>query len=238
MKILCIGNSFSVDATEYLYEMAKGAGENIETYNMYIGGCSLETHEKNFLSGEAAYQMFINGKETTDMASIPEMLEKDSWDYITLQQASHFSINFNTYMPYILQLSTQVKVACPDSEQIIHQTWAYEEGSQRLTEELGYKSFNDMYADIEKSYNQAAELIGARQIPCGKAFSIAFSKGFGPIHRDTFHAQIPQGRYLLSAVWFEFFTGKNASESSFIPEGMNEEEKKILDEIAHEAIVG
>ncbi len=236
MKILSIGNSFSVDATEYLYKMAQGAGVELETHNMYIGGCSLETHEKNYISGEAAYEFFLNGENTGEMVSIPEMLEKDEWDYITLQQASHFSIKFDTYMPYILQLSNQVKVACPKSEQVIHQTWAYEDGSQRLTEELGYKSFNDMYADIEKSYTQAAELIGARQIPCGKAFYIAHEKGIAPLHRDTFHAQIPQGRYLLSAVWLEFFTGINASASDFIPEGMTAEEKKILDEVAHEAL--
>lgn len=236
MKILSIGNSFSVDATEYLYKMAKAAGVEIETYNMFIGGCSLETHEKNYLSGEAAYQIFINGEETHDMKSISDMLPAQKWDYITFQQASHFSINFDTYMPYILQLSNQVKVECPESEQVIHQTWAYEDGSQRLTEELGYESFNAMYADIEKAYTQASELIGARQIPCGKAFYIAHEKGIAPLHRDTFHAQIPQGRYLLSAVWLEFFTGVNASQSDFIPEGMTAEEKKILDEVAHEAI--
>lgn len=237
MKILSIGNSFSVDATEYLHKMAKSAGVEIETHNMYIGGCSLEMHEKNYLSDEAAYEFYLNGESTGEYVSISEMLDKDEWDYITLQQASHFSINFKTYMPYILQLSNQVRVACPKAKQFIHQTWAYEDGSQRLTEELGYNSFNDMYADIEKAYAQAAELISAPQIPCGRAFYIAHEKGIAPLHRDTFHAQIPQGRYLLAAVWLEFFAGVNASEGDFVPEGMSVEEKKLLDSVAHEAVM-
>ena len=44
VKILSIGNSFSVDAHAYLHALAKKRGFDIKAVNLAIGGCSLETH--------------------------------------------------------------------------------------------------------------------------------------------------------------------------------------------------
>ena len=44
-KVLAIGNSFSIDATEYLYKVAADLGEtDIVIGNMYQGSCTLATH--------------------------------------------------------------------------------------------------------------------------------------------------------------------------------------------------
>ena len=53
VKILAIGNSFSDDAMEHLAVILKGAGvENISLGNLYIGGCSLETHYNNIIKSK------------------------------------------------------------------------------------------------------------------------------------------------------------------------------------------
>ena len=49
MKILSIGNSFSQDAHRYIHDIAKGEGVNIKCVNLYIGGCSLQTHYVNMM---------------------------------------------------------------------------------------------------------------------------------------------------------------------------------------------
>ena len=36
----------------------------------------------------------------------------------------------------------------------MHQTWAYEQGSERLTQELGYRDQADMFADVKAAYEQ------------------------------------------------------------------------------------
>ena len=46
-KILAIGNSFSVDATEYLHQMAAAAGIETKVVNLYIGGLSVSVERKN-----------------------------------------------------------------------------------------------------------------------------------------------------------------------------------------------
>ena len=56
INILAIGNSFSEDATHYLHQIAKGSGIATKVVNLYIGGCSLETHCKNILDKEKAYR--------------------------------------------------------------------------------------------------------------------------------------------------------------------------------------
>ena len=44
MKLLSIGNSFSVDAHRWLHDIAAAHGEEIYNVNLYIAGCSLKRH--------------------------------------------------------------------------------------------------------------------------------------------------------------------------------------------------
>ena len=53
MKILFIGNSFSQNATRYIRQISDGT---LFVRNLYIGGCSLETHAKNIENEELLEQ--------------------------------------------------------------------------------------------------------------------------------------------------------------------------------------
>ena len=93
-----------------------------------------------------------------------------------------------------------------------------------------------MYDQLEAAYEQAAtDLGGASIIPCGYAFQYALAQGFSNLHRDTFHASIPQGRYLLAAVWYEFFARETVVGNAFRPEGLSVREQEFLQRCAHEA---
>ena len=75
MKILCVGNSFSVDVSTYVHQIAKAAGKDIDIYVLYIGGCPINLHYKNLLSGEKAYEFYKNGERNPIMwCSIQEGL--------------------------------------------------------------------------------------------------------------------------------------------------------------------
>ena len=91
MQVLSIGNSFSADAQRYLHRIALADGVELKTCNLYIGGCSLETHHRNMLSEERAYELQANGFPTGFKVSIKEALLNRKWDVITLQQASLIS---------------------------------------------------------------------------------------------------------------------------------------------------
>ena len=149
MKILCIGNSFSQDATRYLSRIGKAAGTGIKTVNLYIGGCPLKTHYFNVLEDQPAYAFEFNGENTGIKVSIKTALMSDEWDVVTLQQVSHQAPRYNTYQPYLNELAAYVRKYAPHTKIYMHQTWAYEDGSDRLCKELGYKKSTEMLEDIK-----------------------------------------------------------------------------------------
>lgn len=231
MKILSIGNSFSQDAQRYLHRLAKHDGVEIKTVNLYIGGCSLQHHYDNLIGDKAEYGFEFNGEKTGINVSISQALMSDDWDFITLQQASHFSGEYETYFPYIDELAKFVRKKCPRAEILIHQTWAYEEGSQRLKDLLKFASSKEMLSAICYSYSKAAEKIKAKAIiPCGEAMMKAVEMGVEKIHRDTFHASLGAGRYLLALCWYKALTGNDILNNTFndFDEPVTEQERNII----------
>ena len=215
MKILTIGNSFSQDATRYLHQIAKADNYPLKVVNICIGGCPLRIHYNNMLTDQKAYGLEFNGFFTGFKVSINEALLSDEWDYVSIQQVSTLSGNYDTYQPYLTELSAYIKKYAPKAEQIIHQTWAYEQGSHRLCVELGYQDQRHMFDDIQKAYKKASEdLGGVRIIPCGEAFQHAISGGMGNLHRDTYHASLGIGRYILAATWYQTLTGNSIVNNS------------------------
>ena len=238
IKVLAIGNSFSQDATRYLRKIAQAAGEDMKVVNLYIGGCPLSRHYKNINNDAAAYSLEIDGETTGFEVSIRQALQSNEWDFVTMQQVSSLSFDYDTYQPYLDALSDYVMVHAPRAKQVIHQTWAYENGSDRLCTELGYKTDADMFENVRKSYAQAAEDISADLIiPCGEAMLLAANQGF-TMHRDTFHASFGIGRYLLGAVWFEALTGKSVIGTPLLPLDVPTEETELykMQEIAHSVV--
>ncbi len=238
IKVLSIGNSFSQDAQTYLHQIA--ANEDIVLYcmNLYIGGCSLERHWDNFQRDAAEYLREENGASTGDYISISQALTSEKWDYVTLQQVSKLSHDFRSYLPYLTELAQQVRKLAPTAKLLIHQTWAYEQGSQRLTEELGYRDQHEMLEDAKNAYRQAAELVCADGIiPSGEAMMYALDGGIPAVHRDTYHAGFGLGRYLLGLTWFFTLTQRNRI-SGFIPlaEKAEEEDLQLALKAARKAV--
>lgn len=236
MEVLFIGNSFSDDASVYLHDIAKADGVKINAVNLYIGGCTLEEHYRNMLNEEKRYLLEVNGVMTGFKVSLKEALLNRSWDYVSFQQASHVSNNFDTYVPYITELSAYVKKLAPKAKQMIHQTWAYEEGSDRLKNLMGYENQAEMYNSVNDAYNKAAEAIHADMlVPSGKLFQMLIKEKVTPVHRDTFHASFGIGRYALALLWYKYLSQNeviNNTFSDFEEEISEENIKKIKECVA------
>lgn len=227
MNILAIGNSFSQDATRYLHQIAKCDDFDLTVVNLYIGGCSLYTHFVNIQKDAKAYSMEFNGQSTGFFVSIKEALLSREWDYVTLQQVSSQSTHYEKYKPYLEELSAYVKKYAPKAKQVIHQTWAYEQDSDLLCKNQGYKRHEDMFKDIESAYKSAARDINAEFIiPSGELFQKLISAGISKIHRDTFHATLGLGRYALGLLWYRMLTGNDVINNCFsdFDEGVTDKE--------------
>ena len=238
MNVLAIGNSFSQDATRYLHQIAEADGVTLHIANLYIGGCSLERHYRNMLSAERAYELQYNGQLTGFKVSLQEALLNRPWDVVTLQQASPYSMDADTYFPYIVDLYAFVKKCVPKAKILIHQTWAYEDGSDRLYNVAHFDTAADMFTAVESAYASASSQIGAEGIiPSGKLFRSLLDNGINQIHRDTYHASYGLGRYALGLLWYHCLTGNSVADNDFrhfdapIPDEQIRIAKKCVDSL-------
>lgn len=221
MNVLCIGNSFSQDATRYLHQISN---DEIFVRNLYIGGCSLETHVNNIKENNAFYEYQKNGRKLK-MISINDALKKKKWDYVTIQQVSHFSGVIETYEPFTEFLINYISAECPSAKIVFHRTWAYDPKSNHE----GFATYNNdtdyMYQRIMEATDKIAQKYGLDVIDNATAIQMArgldeFKPGSGAlnINRDGFHLSLDYGRYLAGLTMFKYFTGKSATEVTYAPE--------------------
>ena len=216
MNILSIGNSFSQDAQRYLHRIAKAAGEELTTVNLYIGGCSLYRHYINMLEDRKSYGLEINGEGTGFYVSIKEALVNRQWDVVTLQQASIESVDYDRYSPYIQELAAYIRKYCPKTKLMVHQTWAYERDSERLIQKLGYVDQALMYTDLKEAYQKSKESIQADGIiPSGTLLQNMLKAGFETVHRDGCHLGLGAPRYAVALLWYRILTGNDIMDNSF-----------------------
>lgn len=237
IKVLSIGNSFSRNAQTYLYDIAKASGTEMVVANLYIGGCSLDRHWNNAYNDEKAYLYSKTGQESKT-ASIKDALIEEEWDYVTFQQKSDYSGLPETYFPYLTNLQCYVREFAPIAQHVIHQTWAYESGS----EVEGFRPYDNdqliMYNALKRAYYTAKKKAGIKLLlPVGEAFQIARAGVIGDhlCTEDKAHAEL-NGCYLAGCVWYEVLTGNEVRNNTFMPEEVPAEQIPILKECAHMAI--
>lgn len=236
MNFLSIGNSFSQDAQRYLHRIAKADGCTLNTFNLYIGGCPLSLHYRNMISEERAYMLEMNGESTGFKVSLKDALLNRDWDVVTVQQASRKSPYYETYQPYLNKLVEYVRMCVPKAKIVVHQTWAYEQGSARL-EELEYKNHVDMFNDVKEAYNKASEEINADFIiPSGEILQKLIASGIEKVHRDTYHLGYGLGRYAVGLLWYKMLTGNDVINNKFsdFDEEVSESEIKIAKKCVEE----
>lgn len=244
VRMLSIGNSYSLDASTMVHDIAAADGVDINITNLHIGGCTLEMHWANVLSN-ASYARQLNGNSFGE-STIKTELENGEWDYVSLQQGSHESNDFSKYWtderPYLTNLSDYVRELAPGAELLIHQTWAYE--NKYAVSRLGYtgeapEARNKMFEDVKEAYRLAAEKIGANILPSGEAVQYVQNvMGFSEsqIYRDQYsHLTEDKGRYLVAAVWYEKLTGNSILTNTFRPAGISDRDLEKLKTAAHYA---
>lgn len=132
LKILSIGNSFSMDAHKGLHDIAESAGVPMILGNLYVGGADLETHWNNVNNNLSPYQYqkYVPGQAArtdTAGASVYFALNNENWDIITFQQSSAYSGVYDRYQPYLNNLIQYVNTykTNPDAKFAVFMTWAY-----------------------------------------------------------------------------------------------------------------
>lgn len=218
LKILMIGNSFSDNAIEYLYPIAKAFGiEEVRIVNLYIGGCSLETHAKNAYSGAGAYiyrevSADTNGiiKSTSGRSLISGIIE-DDWDFISMQQVSGLSGVSDTYNENLTGLALYVKdnATNPNVKYVWHMTWAYQQNSSHGDFPTYGKNQRTMYEAILSATKDKVIPTGLFDyiIPAGTAVQNARTSYLGDkLTQDGYHLN-DTGEFIIGLTWIMKLTG-------------------------------
>ena len=236
LKILAIGNSFSDDALWLLPKILKSLGvENFRVSNLYIGGCSLETHKENIDGNKPAYWFRTNTGDDWEMVENSTLLDgllADDWDFITMQQASHFSGLEDTYYP-IPDIIATVKKYKPNAKLGWHVTWAYPQHST-------HEAFAKYNSNQTTMYNAIIDAVKKHVvtnanfeyiISNGTAIQNARSSFLGDtLNRDGFHLSYDIGRYIAALNVAFNITGYPIETVTYAPVNADEKIKAVAKE--------
>ena len=246
MKILCVGNSFAVDASTYVHTVALAAGFDIDIHVLYIPGCPVNLHWKNCLSKDKAYEFYINGnKKPTLYCDIFEGLEYTQYDFITFQQRSGDSVDSKTFFPELTLLMDGIR-KYSNATYLLHKTWSY--AKEFSHERYGSNPMDQdaMDRDIKQAYIEVSEQTQIPYIiPSVEAIRLARLRFGDKLTRDGYHLN-ERGRTLVGILWVYYLLGRTDLDlSKFEPSGysyddvtplVSKEEIKELMNIAKQAL--
>ena len=223
LRILAVGNSFSDDGTEYIPGLLEAAGiHNVIIARLYIGGCSLERHCKEYEEGltDYIYYKSTGNKWVTvsKNATILDGLKDEPWDIITVQEVSNYSGTYETYQKWAPKLISIIRKEAlnPKASIVWHMTWAYASNSEHGAFKLYNHDQKTMYEAITECVTKARKDFGVPVvIPSGEAIQIARGTRLNnesrvpadskvyQLTRDGFHLTRQHGRYIAACTWFE-----------------------------------
>ena len=186
LKVLMIGNSFSICVLREMPACAASAGETLDLASLYIGGCPLDRHWENVeKAGDPDFKPYAfnysyasvkNPKDAPvaklgSKTNIPQALVADKWDIVTIQQASPKSPFPETYQPYADNLIAKIRELAPQAEIVIQETWSYTPYATGNLQKWNMTP-ETMHAAIKKAYGILAAKHKFRTIPTGDAVQL------------------------------------------------------------------
>lgn len=241
IKVLAIGNSFSEDGIEnYLHELAASTNKKMIIGNLYIPGAPLELHVKNTVADKAVYnyrKIDVTGKKNvTKDVSIAQALAEEHWDYVSFQQASPTSGQYETIIASLPDLMKYVRERVPaDTKFVYHQTWAYQQDSKHA----GFANYQNnqsiMYNSIAAASKKVFKGGGFTYlIPAGTAVQNARTSSLGDhLTRDGYHLQLDYGRFTAACTWYEKLFKEDVRKNPYKPEKVTEQQATIAKLAAH-----
>jgi len=248
LKVLAIGNSFSVDTMHYLYDVAKAEGmQEVILGNLYISGCTLKTHAENVKGNLNAYKYYTNygqGWSSIENCSLEYALKSEDWDIITMQQGSRYSGQPDSYEEHLTQLIAYVNgnKTNPKAKLAWNMTWAYQEGfSKDMFSPYNYDQMT-MYNAI---VNAVQEKVAVHKeisyiIPVGTVLQNVRTSYIGDnLNRDGYHLN-NLARVIGAYTWLATFRGKPLEEINLDKIGadviLTEADKLVIMEVVNAAM--
>lgn len=211
LKVLAIGNSYTIDGVSYLQELIDSANIDRNTYSVYSltkGGKSLQYWSEQSVNEEVFTLKLEAGKDYVESTegTVRKLLSQD-WDVIVLQQVSTSSVNYLSYNPYLRQLIDCIRLNCTNPKvvmawQMVHSYWVGYDSSANKPKGLDRWKLNVTATRCMTLYDGIDVVI-----PTGTAIQNARNTNVlqtnHDITRDGTHLAYGIGRYVASCTWFQ-----------------------------------
>lgn len=238
LKVLAIGNSFSVDSMEHLYKMIASAGyETVVLGNLHAPSCSLQTHLYYMNNNRQGYTLAMNtyGVWFSSASDALSAVTAEDWDVIVLQQVSGKSGIPESYSD-LADVLAWLEANKPSSETKIlwNMTWAYQGDSTHGDFAKYDNNQQTMYDAIVNTVQQEVLTKSAFSgvIPTGAAIQNLRSSSVGDtVTRDGYHLGLGIGRYTAALTWYCYLTGKTADSVTWLPDDYAAEISPYVSEI-------
>ena len=220
LKVLGIGNSFTVDATTYLYDVAVNAGEeDVIIARSTIGGCSLDKHWTQISENNAeySYAKYADGtSKAMNNTTLSYALGDEDWDVIVIQQVSGDSGDPDTY-GNLQNIIDYIKSVCPEAKIMWQMTWAYENNVSPSKWDKYDRDqmtmYNAIVDTVESKILTNSDIV--KVIPSGTA--IQNLRGYCDVlTRDGYHMSYTLGRHAVAMTWYAAITGKSIDHIDYI----------------------
>ena len=245
LRILSIGNSFSVDTMTHLANVARSAGvESIRLGNLFVGGCSVRKHYAHVEADLPAYTYYTNrgeGWESTPEVSVKTAIESDAWDWISIQHGTGDGSRYTDPASYekLPLLIEYVKALAPKARIAFNMTWVWEpdHNHHEMRSYAGdtaafYRNLTTLTRDLILP-TKGLDTVS----PTGTAVQNTRTATSTVLTRDKFHLSGGFGRYIAALTFFEALTGIGTDQVAWKPESVSDEEAAIARAAAHAAVL-
>jgi hypothetical protein len=245
VKILSVGNSFSVDTMQYVADIARSIGYDVTLGNLYVGGCSIPQHYHHIENDLAVYRFYTNdgrGWNETPNVAISTAVSSCDWDIISIQHGSKDGSRYTDASSYekLVPLVEKILSYTVKTPKIaFNMTWVGEPyhhhkelASYNGDQLLVYR----LIAEVMRDHIAPLPVIDILS-PVGTAVQNARTTVLRDrMSRDGYHLSYAIGRYIAGLTFFRALTGADIDGVSYMPEGVSDEDRVIAIAAANAAI--
>ncbi len=246
LRILLIGNSFSEDTFEYLWEICNSLNINAEIGLCWIGGKQLADHYTYLTNLRDVYEYRL--KTTADGGVLQSRMnvtmdtavtDRD-WDVISLQQGYSWELSTYSKLGPIVTFLREHYLQDKPTQINFLMTWALPDAGPGCMLFDFCESQTEMYASIVSAMKNNVMPLDLPIIPSGTAIQNARSSYIGDaLNRDEQHLSYGLGRYISSLTYFKKVTGLEIPAGVFAPTGtyaVSARDKTVAIEAVNNAI--
>lgn len=224
LKILWIGNSYGLNATEYIPALLEANGiDNVTFGRLYKGGCPLKTHLEGLEKGTSIYETYEIIDNNTwvkqPVKNLEATLRECDWNIVVLQDFSGNYFNPAAQLSYSSQLENRITAILGQTPIFIWFTsWAYSQGYKGSAFATYNYNEQTMFNTHQKAVHDYLlpsglfDFVLATHVLMQNARNTSYNNALH-FTDDGSHADKDAGRALLALYFYETVIRKLTSEA-------------------------